>query len=48
MEKILKNAANKIPLLCGGDWAYFLWYGPDYFKWYGTDYSSGFLQADAA
>ncbi len=48
MEKILKNAAHKLPLPCDGAWAYFLWLDLDYFTWYGNDYGAGFLQADAA
>ncbi|MGA1794036.1 MAG: S8 family peptidase [Thermoplasmatota archaeon] len=45
MEKVLKTAANSLPIPCNGAVAY---YGNWVFKWYGTDWGAGFILADRA
>jgi subtilisin family serine protease len=45
MEKVLKTAANSLPIPCNGAVAY---YGSWVFSWKGTDWGAGFLLADRA
>jgi subtilisin family serine protease len=48
VERILKVAANRLPIPSDGSWAWDPWYGTYHFEWVGDDWGSGFLQADSA